>query len=242
MTNSEFERITQLLSNNGYPRNEIDEIIKKHLDKFVAQPPPQQETHNVIKLYYKNHMSSSYKEEEKCLKKIISNNVKPTDPETTINLTIYYKTKRTSSLIMKNSCLPQTNQFQEVNLVYKYSCNIDDCSRLNSKYIGFTTTTLSKRISAHLQDGAIKRHHRTAHGNSPTRQHMEAQTEIIHRETDKRRLKMTEAVFIYTEKPKINIQLTPELTLPSSRRTSHQPTEMPRPPPQPLADTSPTSS
>ena len=120
---------------------------------------------------------------------------------------------------MKNSCLPPTSQLQEVNLVYQYTCNIGDCSHLNSRYIGLTTTTLSKRISAHLQDGAIRRHHHINHGPRITRQQMEDNTRIVHRETDKRRLKMAEAVLIYTTKPAINIQVMPDLSLPSNRRT-----------------------
>ncbi|MPC48227.1 hypothetical protein E2C01_041995 [Portunus trituberculatus] len=65
-------------------------------------------------------MSSSHKQDEKAIKKIIQNNVKPTEEDPTLKLVIYYKTKRTSSLspqlqiywihyhniITKNYCSP----------------------------------------------------------------------------------------------------------------------------------------
>ena len=116
---------------------------------------------------------------------------------------------------MKNSCLPPTNPLQEVNVVYQHTCTVGDCSHLNSKYIGVTSTTLSKRITAHLQDGAIRRHYMNEHGIILKRQHMENNTTILVKENNIRRLKMTEAVHIYSEKPTINIQQQPESSLPS---------------------------
>ena len=221
-TNAELRRVSQVLANNGYPKLEVDEVIKRQLDNFMKQDLPRQETPLKLDLYYKNHMSSAYKEEEKALKRIIYNNVTPVNPDTNLNLVIYYKTRRTSSLVMKNSCLPQTSPLQEVNLVYQYSCNIGDCSRLNSRYIGFTTTTLSKRITAHLQDGAILRHNISTHGSPLTRQQLEAHTINIHKEPDRRRLKMAESVLIHLENPSINVQQQPESSLPSSRRNVRQ--------------------
>ncbi|MPD03476.1 hypothetical protein E2C01_099116 [Portunus trituberculatus] len=38
---------------------------------FMATSQPQQDTSNTIPLYYKNYMSSAYKDDEKALKKII---------------------------------------------------------------------------------------------------------------------------------------------------------------------------
>ena len=158
--------------------------------------PPTQEPNNIVHLYYKNHMSSAYKEDERAIKKIIKENVQPTDPEAELKLTIFYKNKRTSSLIMKNSCLPPNSHLQETSLIYQYSCNVGDCSHQNSRYIGSTITTLSKRLTFHLQDGAIRRHAIQHHGSAPTRQQLEANTTILEKEEDKKRLRMTEAVII----------------------------------------------
>lgn len=53
-------------------------------------------THDIL-LYYKYHMSSLYKEDEKKLKKITKRNVRSTSEDTQLKLTIFYKAKRTSS-------------------------------------------------------------------------------------------------------------------------------------------------
>ncbi|MPC99958.1 hypothetical protein E2C01_095405 [Portunus trituberculatus] len=83
---------------------------------------------------------------------------------------------------MKNSCLPPTHSLQEVNVVYQHSCTVGDCSHLNSRYIGFTATGLSKRITAHLQDGAIRRHYMNEHGLILKRHHLESNTTILAKE------------------------------------------------------------
>ncbi|XP_045127711.1 uncharacterized protein LOC123514127 [Portunus trituberculatus] len=210
---ADFKRNSQLLSNNGYPQQDIDEVIRRRMDNYIRENPPKQQT-SYITLYYKNTMSSAYKEDEKAIK-IIHNNVSPVNTDTKLQVIIYYKTRKTASLIMKNSCLPPTHSLQEVNVVYRHSCTVGDCSHLNSRYIGFTSTTLSKTIRAHLQDGAIRRHYMNEHGLILKRHHMESSTTILAKENDLRRLKMTEAVHIHSEKPTINIQQQPESSLPS---------------------------
>ena len=189
------------------------------MDKFMTGSPPSQETPS-IKLFNKNTMSSAYKDDERALKSILYKNVRPVEENTTLDLIIYYKSRKTAALVMKNSCLPTVNPLQEVNVLYQHKCSIGDCSRLTSRYIGFTTTTLSKRITAHLQDGAIRRHYMSEHGLILKRHHMEDNTSILERENDIKRLKMTEAVYIYSEKPSINIQQQPELSLPTRRQAS----------------------
>ncbi|MPD04425.1 hypothetical protein E2C01_100111 [Portunus trituberculatus] len=121
---------------------------------------------------------------------------------------------------MKNTYLPPTHSMQEVNVVYQHSCTIGDCSHLNSRYIGFTSTTLSKRITAHLQHGAIRRHYMNEHGLILKRHHMESNTTILAKGNDLIRLKMTEAVHIHSEKPTINILQQPESSLLSQRQAN----------------------
>ncbi|MPC28733.1 hypothetical protein E2C01_021943 [Portunus trituberculatus] len=137
------------------------------------------------------------------------NNVKPVDPNSQINLIIYYKTKRTSSLILKNNCHLPTATLQELNVVYQYTCHDGDCNRRPSiRILCSTITTLSKRITAHLQDGAIKMHHVTTHADTTfNHKKIEENAVILHKEPCKARLRMTEAVYIYTKTPSINIQL-----------------------------------
>ena len=118
---------------------------------------------------------------------------------------------------MKNSCLPPTSPLQAVNVVYQHTCTFGDCSRLPSRYIGVTTTTLSRRMTAHLTDGAIRRHYLSEHGIILKRKHLDENTTILTTDNNIKRLKMTEAVMIYTLKPSINIQQQPDLSLPSKR-------------------------
>ena len=183
----------------------------------MTSTPPEQETPS-IKLYYKNTMSTAYKDDEKALKNIIYRNVKPTNKNTKLDIIIYYKSRKTAALVMKNSCLPPVNPLQEVNVVYQHTCSVGDCSRLFSRYIGYTTTTLSKRITAHLNDGAIRRHYMNEHGMILKRHHMDSNTIILEKQNDHKRLKMTEAVLIYAEKPTINIQQQAEFSLPTKRQ------------------------
>ena len=217
-TNLELTRVSQMLANNGYPRHLVDSTIKHRLDTFMEEQEHQGDSTPDIHLYYKNYMSSAYSKDEKALRKIIHDHVQPIDSDTKLKLIIYYKTRRTSNLVMKNNCLPPSSPLQEVSLVYQYTCTNGDCSHLTSAYIGSTTTTLSKRITSHLQDGAIRRHNISQHGFTITRQHLEENTTIIHKEPDRNRLRITEAVYIHTHKPTINIQLQPETNLPSLRR------------------------
>ncbi|XP_050718033.1 uncharacterized protein LOC126999444 [Eriocheir sinensis] len=215
--NTELKRVSQLLANNGYPQQEIDDGIKRRLDNFMSPEPKENDTSRIT-LYYKNTMSSEYKEDEKTLKKIIHKNVTPTNPDTKLDLIIFHKSRKTANLIMRNSCLPPTSPLQEVNVVYQHTCSLGDCSRLHSRYIGVTTTTLSKRITAHLTDGAIRRHYLSEHGLILRRKHMEDNTIILTRENNNKRLKMTEAVLIYTQKPAINIQQQPDTSLLTKRQ------------------------
>ena len=65
---TELNRVKQLLVNNGFTNTEIDQEIHKQLEKQQTQKqttePRSNKTHH---LYYKNHMNSQYKTDEKIL-------------------------------------------------------------------------------------------------------------------------------------------------------------------------------
>ena len=103
-TDKELKRISQVLTNNGYSKEEIDDVIRHRMNNYVVQE--ERDTSQDINLYYKNHMSSSYKADEKSPKKIVQANVKPVEPTAELKLIIYYKTRRTSSLIIKKQLPP----------------------------------------------------------------------------------------------------------------------------------------
>ena len=215
-TNQELNRVSQLLVNNGYAKKDIDDVIKRRLDKFM-EPPPPQDTPPTITLFYKNTMTTAHKTDEKILQNIIYKNIKPVNEEAKLKLIIYYKSRRTSNLIMKNSCLPIKAPTEETNVIYQFKCNFGNCSSLDSRYIGETTTTLRRRLYAHIRNGSIKQHVHNEHGITLTQEQIEENTSILHRESDKRRLILTEALYIHTTKPSMNIQQTPENILPSLR-------------------------
>ena len=72
-----------------------------------------------------------------------------------MQLIIYYQAPSTSKLIMTNNPSRDTTDLKATNVVYEFQCPIGDCARRNnSSYIGHTTTTLPRRITMHLQNGA----------------------------------------------------------------------------------------
>ena len=96
-------------------------------------------------------------------KDIIERNVHPTNPQDKIKLVIFYKTRKTSQLLLNNRTSNNNNNnnkkktTQESCVIYQYSCPNENCGF--HKYIGKTQTTLSRRLTMHLQQGAIKHHH-----------------------------------------------------------------------------------
>ena len=109
---------------------------------------------------------------------------------------------------MKNSPDVRKPETQRTNIIYEYSCNTGDCELLPSKYIGVTVTTLSRRLTMHLQGGGPFQHIRDKHGSKITRKELEENTKIIYQLNDRNRLEIAEALFILENKPVINIQST----------------------------------
>ena len=150
-------------------------------------------------------MTSSYKIDEKVLKNIIKQNITRTNENEGIILNIYYKNRKVSNLVMKNS--PNTNKLQRTfNILYKYECNVGDCEP--QAYIGYTRTTLSCRIIMHLQSGAPLKHSQDIHNSTLNREQMVSNTSIIRQENNFNRLEIMEALYIKYTKPEINLQTT----------------------------------
>ena len=74
-------------------------------------------------------------------------------------------------------------------------------------YIGYTTCTLYDRFGMHTQNGSIKKHLAEAHNiqRIPRRELLES-TEVLATCNIKRKLVMTEAIFIKDMKPALNSQ------------------------------------
>ncbi|MPC59874.1 hypothetical protein E2C01_053902 [Portunus trituberculatus] len=198
----ELERVTQVLVNNGYRSTDITAAIKREISEWHNRTTNSTAEGNNINLYYKSHMSPTYKIEESTIKIIVKNNVTPTDPSKKINLDIYYRSMKTSQLLIRNKDMPKPRHLQQSHVIYEHTCSIEGCGP--QKYM--TRTTLSRRLTCHLQNGAIKQHYTTKHKAEVTRNMLKENTRIIDKESDPRRLLYLEALYIENASPEMNKQ------------------------------------
>ena len=215
-THRELDRIRQLLTNNGYNDQLIEEVIKTKLEKYAAPGNETIGNQESIILYYQNSYHNNYKQECDAIKKIIRRGVLPTDASTTVKMRIYCKPNLTRSLFMRNSTAPRTPREATTNVVYKFNCMEGRCDGSNT-YIGRTSTTLRRRLQYHRNQGSIFQHFTEVHNKKPPLQYLIENTSIIHKETNFRRLQISEAVSITCQRPTINAQQTMNFTLPSVR-------------------------
>ena len=113
---------------------------------------------------------------------------------------------------MKNNLTPKIRDLARTNLIYDFLCSMGECSHLQKRsdraYSGLTTCTLSRRLTLHLQNGAIKQHCIEKHGRKPTRSEIVEMTKARYYENDIQRLETLEALIILSEEPVINRQDT----------------------------------
>ena len=162
-------------------------------------------------------MSSQYKADEAAIKKIVSKCVIPNNNDARLQFIIFYKSMKTSNLILKNNPASQPPELQRSHLVYEYTCKQGNCEALPSSYIGMTTTKLSRRLTLHLNDGAPKKHTREVHGTSLTREMLVEGTTILQQEKNAQRLQILEALLIKDLRPTLNCQANELYVIPTSR-------------------------
>lgn len=216
LMNIEFNRVKQLLVNNGFTNTEIDQEIHKQLDKQHTkqqQQTTEPRSNKVHHLYYKNHMNSQYKTDEKVLKDILKKHTKCNKDDDRIQINIYYQNRKTRQLVMKNS--PVTiKQSNRTNVVYNFICPHEDCRPRTNNYIGATTTTLSRRLTMHIQEETGPAEHwLVEHKQRPTHKLLKDNTEIIDTVHDHYRLFIQEAIYITRHKPPLNIQTQTNISL-----------------------------
>ena len=95
-------------------------------------------------------MTSYYKIEKKKLQQIIHNNIKSAIPDAHVKLLIYYKNKKLKNLLISNN---------------NHKCEREPCNHAQF-YIGYTTTTVKSRMTAHAQQGSIEKHLMEVHHQS----------------------------------------------------------------------------
>ncbi|XP_069185010.1 uncharacterized protein [Procambarus clarkii] len=218
----ELCRVRQVLVNNGFSNGFVEDIIRRKVKRHATS----EETTNTtpippIRLFYRNFFSTVHKTEERVLKDIVNRNVIPTDKNQRIQLTIYYKTRKTASILMRNSPDTKQNALKETNVVYAFKCPLGDCKLQKTQYIGKTTTSLSRRLTMHKQQGSIKEHIISSHNQTIAREILVNNTEIIDRYSNSRRLDVCEALHIKKSTPAINSQLMHNYILPTSRLRSN---------------------
>lgn len=201
----EFLRLKQLLVNNGYSNRDIDAEIKKQLHNQYNETRTQETQGKTHHIYYRNFMSTEYEKDERILKNIIKKNVTCRDKADKLKLHIYYQNMKTKHLVMKNNPI-ETKWLMRTNVVYQFECPSEDCRPQNNSYVGYTCTTLSRRLTMHKQEGSIKTHMLEKHNITLTRQHLVENTSIIHSNFDPRRVEIMEAIHIRDHTPSINEQ------------------------------------
>jgi hypothetical protein len=203
---TELRTCKQILVNNGYANKTID----KEISNIRARQNRKDESTSrgcVTRIYYQNQMNGGHRTDERVLNSIVQNNISCTTVTDRIQLLIYYRSKKVKNLIMKNNPCKKSGPLQETNVIYKFSCLKEGCRLLqNVNYIGLTSTTLSRRLTCHLQAGGPKNHMREAHNETITRATLEACTSIVMRCPDTTRLSIAEALIIKDESPAINLQ------------------------------------
>jgi hypothetical protein len=211
----EIKRSKQILINNGYSNREVDAEIRRFLkssDRNITRQSEEDTTHS---LFYRNYMNSQYQKDEKVLRDLIRDNV-TMKGNNRLKLVIYYKSRKTRDLVMKNNLGNNVRELARTNVIYDIDCRKGGCEHLpkrNRSYSGLTTCTMSRRLTFHLQDGAVQRHHIATHKEKVTRKEIEVCTKIRYQERDTNRLEILEALIIHFEDPIINRQDTGKVRL-----------------------------
>ena len=125
-----------------------------------------------------------------------------TDDNEKLELVIYYKSKLTSQLIMTNNN-EKKNKLNSTNVGYQFICLTDDCMLRKMNYIG-STTTLSRRLTMHLTNRALREHQIETHHSNLTSKHIVNNASILRKQNDINHLLINEAILIKLEKLEIN--------------------------------------
>ena len=119
-----------------------------------------------------------------------------------LRLIIYYNKFKTSNLIISNNPFPSTKLLDMTNIVYMFKCPLGDCvSKENNTYVGLATTTLSRRLTMHLNDSSSIALHLKTHSipKSKFQKILVENTTIIAHKIDKLQLQIREALHIKTK-------------------------------------------
>ena len=201
----EIKTVKQMLVNNNFSNSIIDRNINEFLsNKFTSN---ELNDKSYINIYYKNQYHENYRMEEKSIHNIVKSNIKCVDENKKIRFIIYYKNKKTASLIMINNNAPRPTDMQKANVVYKFQCPLSHGNATSTyDYVGMTTTCLLRRLTSHTYSGSIKEHFVEHHNMKMDKSMLVNNTVIIDTASDRLRLQVKEAIHIQNLRPNINKQ------------------------------------
>ena len=179
----------------------IEEEINKFLQCKYAETDPRAKVEDCVKFFYCSQMSSQYQQEEKNLRHIMGKHLNPKQGAT-VNISIYYKSRKLSNLFIKNNI---HKDLTNSHVVYRYDCPEDMCKQ-SQFYIGYTTTTLKQRMTLHAQHGGIISHHKDVHQIKTRTADILNHISVIFRASEKMDLLIAEALFIKEQNPPLNNQ------------------------------------
>ena len=105
---------------------------------------------------------------------------------------------------MKNNPSPPIPPIKQTNLVCAFNCDVSPCE--TTLYIGYTRTSLARRLKSHTYNGSIKKHYEETHGIKVNTDKLINNTTIIAKAPVKYRLTINEALLISQHAPVINRQ------------------------------------
>lgn len=187
-------------------------LMEEEIAKFINRkfnPTPENNSKNKLIIYYKNNMTSLYKQHEKNLRNIIRNNVSVTSDNDVINLRIYYQSKKLRNLLIKNNNRLNNDISKRSHVVYQYNCNKEECQPSTS-YIGYTMCSIVDRMRNHSQQGAIHQHNMGSHNFRINTSEILDNIKIIFHHTKKDNLLIAESLLIKQLQPTLNRQMEGE--------------------------------
>jgi hypothetical protein len=203
---AEIKRLKQMLTNNNYPMQLVENVISKFLKNKTRATPDVPQTTG-LPLFYMNQMNSNYTTDERVLKNIIRDKVQCTNPNENLRVNIYYKTPKVKDLLIRNNAAAPRDPLKKSNVVYRLKCPMEGCNLPNPSYIGSTQCNLANRITQHVQVGSYRNHLINTHQIAPQRSVYTENVTILKKLSDKSRLLIYEALAIKKDKPSINNQI-----------------------------------
>ena len=201
----EVQNMKQILINNNYSNSQVDALIRNFLHKKIENShKTHEDTKTTITLFYNNQMHRNYKIEERMLRGIIHSNTRCTEKDQRLRIIFYYKNSKTCNLVMRNNTISKSSPLCQTNVVYRFNCPMPHCKA--ESYIGMTQTTLSRRLTYHIQSGSIYKHCKQEHNSKPSRDQLVDNTTIIAKANNRFKLAIKEALLILEHAPTINKQ------------------------------------